>query len=93
MDPYLERHRWFRGLRNNLIAVIQEALQPALPQPYFALTGELIWMEGSERYVDPDVDVLRPVSARRHREMAGEDEGGVATLVEEGANSAARHTE
>jgi hypothetical protein len=84
MDPYLERHRWFHGLHNGLIFCIQDALQPALPQPYFALTGELIWMEGSERYVDPDVDVLRPVSARRRREMEGEEEGGVATLVVEG---------
>jgi hypothetical protein len=83
MDPYLERRRWFRGLRNNLITLIQEALQPLLPQPYFALTGELIWMEGSERYVDPDVDVLRPVSPRRQREVEGEEEGGVATLVAE----------
>ena len=84
MDPYLERHRWFHGLHNGLIFCIQEALQPTLPQPYFALTNELIWMESSERYVDPDVDVLRPVSARRHREMEGEEEGGVATLVAEG---------
>jgi hypothetical protein len=84
MDPYLEHHRWFRGLRNGLVTIIQEALQPLLPQPYFALIEELTWMEGSERYIEPEVDVLRPISARRHREMAAEEEGGVATLVEEG---------
>jgi hypothetical protein len=81
MDPYLERSRWFRGLHNNLITFIQEALQPLLPSPYFALTGELIWLEGSERYVEPDVDVLRPSSVRRHEDVEGGEEGGVATLV------------
>jgi len=81
MDPYLERSRWFRGLHNNLITFLQEALQPLLPSPYFALTGELIWLEGSERYVEPDVDVLRPSSVRRREDVEGGEEGGVATLV------------
>src|SRR5271166_1636341 len=79
MDPYLERSRWFRGLHNSLVFCIQEALQPLLPAPYFALSGEQIWMEGSERYVDPDVDVLRRVPSGP-REAA---ESGVATLVAE----------
>ena len=83
MDPYLERSRWFRGLHNSLITLIQAAIQPLLPSPYFALTGELIWMEGSERHVDPDVDVLRPSSARRREDVKGSKEGGVATLVAE----------
>ena len=71
MDPYLERSRWFRGLHNDLITFIQEAIQPLLPSPYFALMGELIWMEGSERYIEPDVDVLRLSSARRREEWKG----------------------
>ncbi len=83
MDPYLERSRWFRGLHNNLITFIQEALQPLLPSPYFALTGELIWMEGSERYVDPDVDVLRRVPIGPREAVQSGEEGGVATLVAE----------
>jgi hypothetical protein len=83
MDPYLERLRWFRGLHNNLITIIQEALQPLLPAPYFALTGELIWMEGSERRVEPDVDVLRPSPVRPREVMEGGEEGGVAPLVSE----------
>ena len=83
MDPYLERSRWFRGLHNSLIFCLQEMLQPLLPSPYFALTDELIWMEGSERYVEPDVDVLRPSSAGRREDVIGGEEGGVATLVAE----------
>ena len=57
MDPYLERPRWFRGLHSKLVTCIEEAIQPLLPDPTFALTGELIWLEGSERHVEPDVDV------------------------------------
>jgi len=83
MDPHLERSRWFRGLHNNLITFIQEALQPLLPSPYFALTGELIWMEGSERYVDPDVDVLRRLPSGPREAVESGEEGGVATLVAE----------
>ena len=83
MDPYLERSRWFRRLHNDLITLIQEALQPLLPSPYFALMGELIWIEGSKRYVEPDVDVLRLSSARRREDVEGGEEGGVATLVAE----------
>ena len=81
MDPYLERSRWFRGLHNSLIFCLQEALQPLLPAPYFALSGELIWMEGSERYVDPDVDVLRRVPSGPSEAVESGEEGGVATLV------------
>jgi hypothetical protein len=81
MDPYLERSRWFRGLRNSLVFCLQEALQPLLPAPYFALSGELIWIEGSERYVDPDVDVLRRVPSGPREAVEGGEEGGVATLV------------
>ena len=83
MDPYLERSRWFRGLHNDLITLIQAAIQPLLPSPYFALTGELIWMEGSERHVEPNVDVLRRVQGGPREAVESGEEGGVATLVAE----------
>jgi hypothetical protein len=38
------------------------------------LIEELIWIEGFERYIDPDVDILRPSSLRRHRDMPREVE-------------------
>ncbi len=74
MDPYLERSRWFRGLHSSLVFCLQEGLQPLLLAPYFALTAELIWMEGSEQYVDPDVDVLRrlPIGPREAVESGEE---------------------
>lgn len=36
MDPYLEPPTIFPGLHNRLIAGLSEALQAALPAPYFA---------------------------------------------------------
>ncbi len=90
MDPYLERSRWFRGLHNSLVFCLQEALQPLLPAPYFALSGELIWMERSERYVDPDVDVLRRVPSGPREAVESGEEGGVATLVAEAEDGADR---
>jgi Protein of unknown function (DUF4058) len=83
MDPYVERSRWFRGLHNSLIFCLQEALQPLLPAPYFALSGELVWMEGSERYVEPDVDVFRRVPSGPREAVESGEEDGVATLLAE----------
>ena len=40
-------------------------------------------MEGSERYVDPDVDVLRRVPSGPREAVESGEEGGVATLVVE----------
>jgi len=43
--------------------------------------GELVWLAASERYVEPDVDVLIS-SSRRPNESGVTEEGGVATIVE-----------
>jgi hypothetical protein len=43
MDPYLEAPTTFPGLHNRLIALLGEALQVALPAPYFAEIGERAW--------------------------------------------------
>ena len=40
MDPYLEDADMFPSLHGNLVFAIQELLQPQLPEPYFAKTGE-----------------------------------------------------
>jgi hypothetical protein len=77
MDPYLESPRWFHGLHNNLITYLEEQLQPRLPTPYYAQSGEKVWLELSQRYVEPDVDVMRE---RRPNEPQGRSssQGGVA---------------
>lgn len=52
MDPYLERETIFPGLHNRLIAGLSEALQAALPAPYFAEIGERVWDERREPWIE-----------------------------------------
>jgi hypothetical protein len=63
MDPYLEHPEYFHELHNRLIVYLQDALQPLLPEPFYARSSRRIWIEEDERHVEPDVDVL--VHARR----------------------------
>ncbi len=62
MDPYLERPTLFPGLHGRLIAVVSETLQERLPPPYFAEMGERVWVEVSQRFIEPDASVFRGVS-------------------------------
>jgi hypothetical protein len=71
MDPYLEHPTIFPGLHNRLIAGLSEALQAALPPPYFAEIGERVWVEVSQRYIEPDASIFRGGPA---------DQGAVAAL-------------
>jgi hypothetical protein len=59
MDPYLEHPTLFPGLHNRLIAILGEVLQAALPAPYFAEIGERLWVEVSQRFIEPDASVFR----------------------------------
>ena len=59
MDPYLEHPFTFPGLHSRLIVGIGEALQPALPAPYFAEIEERVWVEVSQRFIEPDASVFR----------------------------------
>lgn len=77
MDPYLEHPRIFPILHGNLITYLQESIQPRLPEPYFAQSSERLWVELAERFIEPDVHVMR-------RSNGGEREGnggGVATAT------------
>jgi hypothetical protein len=65
MDPYLEHPLIFPGLHDRLIFCIGEALQPKLPEPYFAEISERAWVEVSQRLIGPDVEVLRRDDVRR----------------------------
>lgn len=71
MDPYLEQPTIFPGLHNRLIAGLSEALQAALPPPYFAEIGERVRVEVSQRFIEPDASVFRRAST---------EQGGVAAL-------------
>jgi hypothetical protein len=60
MDPYLEHPEIFPDFHDSFVAYLREAIQPCLPEPYYAAIGRRAWIEVSERYIGPDVNVLRP---------------------------------
>ena len=60
MDPYLEHPDVFPDFHDSFVAYLRERLQPELPQPYYAALGRRAWIEVSERFIGPDVDVVRP---------------------------------
>lgn len=74
MDPYLEHPQIFPGLHSSMITYSQEVIQPLLPEPYFADSGERTWIETTERYIEPDVHIARA-------ERSEESEGGVAVAA------------
>jgi hypothetical protein len=59
MDPYLEHPEIFPDFHDSFVAYLREAVQPKLPEPYYAAIGRRAWIEISERYIGPDVNVLR----------------------------------
>lgn len=78
MDPYLEHPDVFAGLHDGIIAYLRESLQPTLPPPYYADIGRRAWIEVSERYIGPDVNVLRTRSGEARKK---DGNGGVATAT------------
>lgn len=73
MDPYLEHPAFFPGIHDGLIFCLREALQPKLPEPYYAEFNDRLWVEVSQRPIEPDVNILR-----RNEETGRETGGGVA---------------
>jgi hypothetical protein len=80
MDPYLESPALFPGLHNRLISLLSESLQMCLPAPYFAEIGERVWVEVSQRFIEPDTSVMHGV---RVPGMTGNG-GGTATAAPRG---------
>ena len=60
MDPWLESPGVFPDFHNAFLTYLREALNSVLPPPFFAAIATR-YMEESERHVEPDIDVLRPV--------------------------------
>ncbi len=77
MDPYLEHPEVFPGLHDSMVTFLQEALQKSLPEPYYATSKSRVWIEVSQRYIEPDVDVLHPREAGRPKSRSN----GPAVLV------------
>jgi hypothetical protein len=76
MDPYLESPAWFPDLHAGLIFLMKETLQQSLPAPYYAQSGQRVWLEYTNRYAEPDVEVVRSAGASRKRNR------GTAVLAE-----------
>jgi hypothetical protein len=63
MDPFLESPRIFTDFHVSFIIYLSEELHRHLPERYYALIGNRTWIEVSRRFIEPDVNVVRPVSA------------------------------
>jgi hypothetical protein len=59
MDPWLEDPALFPDLHDSLVVYLREVIQARLPKPYFTAINSYVWLDEPERYVQPDVDVLR----------------------------------
>lgn len=79
MDPYLEHPQIFPDLHGSMITYLKAALQSRLPEPYFAASDERVWIEMTQRYIEPDVDVMKPTGAPEPEEQSS---GGVAVAAE-----------
>lgn len=77
MDPFLEHPKYFPDLHDSLTLYMREALQAKLPEPYFAVISERLWVETSWRHIEPDVDILH--GRRDPHETSGNGEVAVAT--------------
>src|SRR5712691_3365614 len=79
MDHFLEDPAVFPDLHGNLIAELRNAINAQLPPPYYASSASRVWVEPSQRRVEPDVNVLRP-----------ERPGGRAVTLSAAATAVAR---
>ncbi len=79
MDPYLEDPAVFPDLHDSLIAYAREALNAALPPPYYAGSASRVWVEVSSRHVGPGVGVLRPAPGASSGPPAGTGGSGAAS--------------
>lgn len=70
MDPFLEHPEIFPDFHDRFVTHLSEAVQPRLPAPYIATLGRRAWIEVSERYSEPDVQIARPRSTGNQTEPA-----------------------
>jgi hypothetical protein len=75
MDPFLEHPEIFPDFHDAFIANLRASVQAQLPPPYIATLGRRAWIEVSERFVGPDVQVSRG------RSVPGESESALPVAV------------
>ena len=59
MDPFLELPAFFPGLHDDMVTYLKASLQDRLPERYYAVGSDRLWVEVSNRYIEPDVQVRR----------------------------------
>lgn len=77
MDPYLEHPEFFPDLHDSLVIYLREALQPRLPKPYYVRVRSRVWVEYTNRVIEPDVNLLRA----NQPAAAPPDNGGITGAV------------
>lgn len=75
MDPWLEAPGLFPDLHQTLIGEIRNAIAAQLPEPYYTGLATRLYIEESQRYVEPDINML--VGGRRPKRSPA---GGTAVL-------------
>jgi hypothetical protein len=81
MDPYLEHPEFFPGLHDRLINQLSDALQAVLPRPYYAEIRSRVWIEYTERTIEPDVSVPRSNQRPGPPPVASPGSGAVAVTL------------
>ena len=74
MDPFLEQPDIFPDFHDRFVTHVSEAIQKRLPPPYLAGLGRRAWIEVSERFIGPDVQVV-------HSRRGGRGTGGDAAVA------------
>ena len=74
MDPFLEHPVIFPDLHGSMHTYIRKPLARVLPEPYFAVVDERLWIEPSARPIEPDSVVIRS-------QGNGGETGGIATAA------------
>ncbi len=69
MDPWLERSALFPDLHNTYIGYLREAMAAVLPRPYYTALGTRLYVEDSNRHVEPDVDIFSPTKPRKRNSI------------------------
>lgn len=59
MDPWLESPTIFPDLHDSLIFLLREAINIALPKPYFAKIANRVYFESNTNFCEPDINLFR----------------------------------
>lgn len=82
MDPYLENSSVFPDFHDRFVTHLSEAIQPGLPEPYYAALGRRAWVEISERFIGPDVNVVAPDSRHLSRALTSPDQSSTMQVTQ-----------